>query len=438
VITSRPEFLRKAETWLSRFDIATRATVKQVFVYPIRNRPAIELAQLLQKVYGSQDQGKVAAALRQPAPSATGPGTLPDALVPPPPGPLSATAVPAPSVLPPTAAPPPPETAALPVPAGPSVPPGGPPDDRASGVAIVADEANNALVITATAQEYRRLRQILDQIDVSPNQVLLEATIAEVRLNDDLKMGVRWFLQTGNHQFRFTDAQVSTVAPNFPGFSHFFNTPNVQIVLNALSTITDINIISSPTLMVLDNKKAVLQVGNEVPIATQSAVAVLTPGSPIVNSITYRNTGIVLSITPRIGDRGRIMLDVEQEASDVVRTESSNIDSPTIQQRRIRTTVAVNDGEAIVLGGLIQDRADNKRDQVPLIGQVPVLGTLFKSKTDQIARTELLVAITPRIVKDATQMRGITEEFRAKINLTTRPQRQGPPDRREQIDRLIR
>jgi general secretion pathway protein D len=440
IITSRPEYLRKAETWLSRLDMATRATVKQVFVYPIRNRPAIELAQLLQKVYGTQEQGRAAAASRPPPASTTVPGPLPDVLAPlSPQGPLSATTVPPASVpTAPSTAPAPPETAAITAPAAPPVPPGGPPDDRASGVAIVADEANNALVITATAQEYRRLRQILDQIDVSPNQVLLEATIAEVRLNDDLKMGVRWFLQTGNHQLRFTDANVSTVAPAFPSFSHFFNTPNVQIVLNALSTITDINIISSPTLMVLDNKKATLQVGNEVPIATQSAVAVLTPGSPIVNSITYRNTGIVLNITPRIGDRGRILLDVEQEASDVVRTETSTIDSPTIQQRRIRTTVAVNDGEAIVLGGLIQDRADNKRDQVPLIGQVPVLGTLFKSKTDQIARTELLVAITPRIVKDSSQMRGITEEFRAKMNLTTRPQRQGPPDRREQIDRLIR
>ena len=177
-------------------------------------------------------------------------------------------------------------------------------------------------------------------------------------------------------------------------------------MLNALSSITDINIISSPTLMVLDNKKATLQVGNEVPIATQSAVAVLTPGSPIVNSITYRSTGIVLNITPRIGDRGRMLLEVEQEASDVVATLTSGIDSPTIQQRRIKTTVAVNDGEGVVLGGMIQDRADNKRGQVPLIGQIPVFGTLFKNKTDKIARTELLVAITPRIVKDSSQVAG--------------------------------
>lgn len=437
VISSRPEYLRKAETWLRRIDLVTRETVKQVFVYPIRNRSAPELAQLLQKIYGSQDQAKAAAASRPPGTIATTPdGPLPDALVPRPPSVQSVIPPATVSTTPPPTAPPTPEfdptqtvTAAT--------TPSGPRDDRTRGIAVVADEANNALVITATAQEYRRLRQILEQVDVSPNQVLLEATIAEVRLNDDLKMGVRWFFQTGNHQLKLTDNVLGAV-PALTGFSHFFNTPNVSVVLNALSSITDINIISSPTLMVLDNKKATLQVGNEVPIATQSAVAVLTPGSPIVNSITYRSTGIVLNITPRIGDRGRIVLEVEQEASDVVETDSSSINSPTIQQRRIKTTVAVNDGEGVILGGLIQDRADNKRDQIPLIGQVPVFGNLFKNKSDLVARTELLVAITPRIVKDPTQMRGITEEFRAKINLTTRPQRQGPPDRREQVDRVFR
>lgn len=441
VITSRPEYLRKAETWLARIDMATRATVKQVFVYPIRNRPAGELAQLLQKVYGSNSQLRAVDVPRPPGAGNAPSGPLPDALAP---GPFSATG---PSsvfgVAPAAVSPPPPaETAAPPLApslAGPLTgPPGGPPDDRVSGVAVVADEANNALVITATAQEYRRLRQILDQVDVSPNQVFLEATIAEVTLTDELKMGIRFFLQAGNHQIQFTEDNVGGASPLFPGFSNFFNTPNVKVVLNALSAITDVNVISSPTLMVVDNKKATLQVGNEVPVVTQSAVGVQVVGAPIVNSITYRNTGIVLNITPRIGDRGRILLEVEQEASDVVATESSKIDSPTIQQRRIKTTVAVNDGEAILLGGLIQDRAENARNQVPLAGDIPVLGTLFKSKTDTIRRTELLVAITPRIVRDSTQLKGITEEFRAKINLTTRPQRQGPPDRREQIDRLIR
>ena len=433
VISARPEYLRKAEAWIAKIDVATRGTVRQVFVYPIRNRPSLELAMLLQKVYGSQQDLSKAPTGPRPTSTTTTTGPLPDAL-----SPFQPSVAPPPaSTVPPPPATTPPSDAGNPPP--PAVVQGlGPRDDRSSGISIVADEPNNALIITATASEYRRLRQILDQIDLSPNQVLLEATIAEVRLNNDLKMGVRWFLQSGDTALKFTDATDGTVTSSFPGFSHFFNTPNVKVVLNALSTVTDVNIISSPTIMVLDNKKATLQVGNEVPIATQSAVAVLTPGSPIVNSITYRSTGIVLNITPRIGDRGRIVLDVEQEASDVVPTSSSGIDLPTIQQRRIKTTVAVNDGEGIVLGGMIQDRNDITKNQIPLLGQLPAVGNLFKSNLDQISRTELLVAITPRIVKDSTQLKGITEEFRAKINLTTRPQRQAPPDLREQVDRIIR
>ena len=224
----------------------------------------------------------------------------------------------------------------------------------------------------------------------------------------------------------------------FPGFSSFFNTPNVQVVLNALSTITDVNIVSSPTIMVLDNKRATLQVGDEVPIATQSAVSVLTPGAPIVNSISFRNTGIILNITPRINDSGRVLLDIEQEVSDVVATTTSKIDSPTIQQRRIKTTVSVNDGEGIVLGGLIQDRPPMPAGRCRWSGDIPVFGNLFKNKDDTITRTELLVAITPRVVKDSRQIRAITEEFRDKINFTTRPQRAAPPDRREQVDRVLR
>jgi len=441
VIASRPVYLQKAATWLRRIDMVSRETAKQVHVYHIQHRPAAELALLLQKVYGQQDPlrpgapGRGATPAVLAAPGAVEPVAPRSPVFQPVPGvPAAPVTVPAqPGAAPPA------DGQQAPAPgadaAGRALPPG---DDRSTGVSIIPDDANNALVITATRQEYARMRRILERIDVQPNQVLLESTIAEVRLNDNLKFGLRWFFQMGNHELRLTDSAIGAITPTFPGFSHFFSTPNVQVVLNALSTITDVNVVSSPTLMVLDNKKATLQVGDEVPIPTQSAVSVLTPGAPIVNSITFRNTGIILNITPRISDGGRVLLDIEQEVSDVVRTTTSTIDAPTIQQRRIRTTVSVNDGEAVVLGGMMQDRATNVRGQVPLVGDIPVLGNLFKNKDDLIVRTELLIAITPRIVKDTLHMRSITEEFRSKINLTTRPQRSAPPDRREQVDRLLR
>ncbi|HEU0059878.1 MAG TPA: type II secretion system secretin GspD [Hyphomicrobiaceae bacterium] len=463
VITSRPEYLKKAQTWVRRLDMVGRATEKEVHVYHIQNRPAVELAQLLQRIYGSQDQGRVASLTRTTTATVSSGGPLPDAVsggqppfLPGAPGIPSVAAGPAatglPAVITPAPTPDVGQPGALP---GSARPPLAATiaDDRTTGVSIVADESNNALIITATAQEYFRMRRILAQIDVQPNQVLIEATIAEVALNDQLTMGLRWFLQTGNFQFRFTDILATTpnnpvvnvgptipaiATPSFPGFSSFFNTPNVQVVLNALSTITDVNIVSSPTLMVLDNKRATLQVGDEVPIVTQSAVAVQVPGAPIVNSVNMRNTGIILNITPRINDGGRVLLDIEQEVSTAVQTTTSGIVSPTIQQRRIKTTVSVDDGNCIVLGGLIQDKSNNTRDQAPLVGDIPILGNLFKHKNDNITRVELLIAITPKIVKDNGQIRAIAAEFRDKINLTTRPQRQAPPDRREQVDRVLR
>jgi general secretion pathway protein D len=460
VISSRPEYLKKAEGWVRRLDMVGRATEKQVHVYHIQNRPAVELAQLLQRIYGAQEQGRVASLSRTTTATVSS-GPLPDAVtaaqppfLPGAPGIPAATAPAAPVTGP---APIPDVGQGTIAPLTPTRPPlaAAPLDDRSAGISIVADESNNALVITASAQEYHRMRRILEQIDVQPNQVLLEATIAEVALTDQLAMGVRWFLQTGNFQFRFTDLGANTtpgtttgtavpvpiippVVPAFPGFSAFFNTPNAQVVINALATITDVNIVSSPTLMVLDNKRATLQVGDEVPIVTQSAVAVQVPGAPIVNSVNMRNTGIILNITPRISDGGRVLLDIEQEVSTAVLTTTSGIQSPTIQQRRVKTTVSVDDGNCIVLGGLIQDKSTNTRVQTPLIGDIPILGNLFKNKNDQIDRTELLIAITPRIVRDNGQIRSIAAEFRDKINFTTRPQRQAPPDRREQLDRVLR
>jgi general secretion pathway protein D len=294
------------------------------------------------------------------------------------------------------------------------------------------------LLITATRDEYKRIMGILDRIDTAADQVLIEATIAEVTLRDQLRMGVKWFFEAGKSQATLTDSLIGAIAPSFPGFSYFFNSANVRVVLDALSDVTDVNIVSSPTLTVLDGKRAMLQVGDEVPIITQQAVTVVTPGAPVVNSVQYRNTGVILGIVPRINEKDRVVLEIEQEVSEVGATTSSSINSPTITQRRIKTTVAVKDGESLALGGLMQDRSSLERGQLPIVGDVPVLGNFFKSKDDTIRRTELLIIITPRVVRDVNQVRRITDEFRDRLNLSLRPQRQGPPRQREKLDRIHR
>ncbi|MBC8120076.1 MAG: type II secretion system secretin GspD, partial [Burkholderiaceae bacterium] len=349
VISSRPEYLRKAEGWLRRIDLAGQATEKQVQVYHVQNRPASELAALLQKVYASQSGNRGGGAIAtQPQQPATVISSDDDG------APLSAQGFPgginltprpfAPTIVPGVVEPSEGEQV--------QAENGSLTGDRASGISIVPDDSNNSLIITATPREYKRVRQILSRIDIAANQVLLEATIAEVTLTDNLKFGLKWFFEKGNSSAEFTSAAVAAINPTFPGFSYFLNTPNVKIALDALNQVTTVNLVSSPSLMVLDNKKAVLQIGDEVPVATAQQQGVVAAGSPVLNSISFRSTGVILGITPRISDNGRIQLEIEQEVSDAKLTTSSDLDSPTISQRRIKTTVAVHDGQAIVLAGL--------------------------------------------------------------------------------------
>jgi len=285
-----------------------------------------------------------------------------------------------------------------------------------SAARIIADERNNALVILSTATEFRVIERALSKLDILPLQVLIEATIAEVSLNDTLEYGLQWFFQSGNAQGTFSTSGTGAVAPTFPGFNILIDNANAQVVLNALAEVTDVNVISSPQLMVLDNQAARLQVGDQVPVATQSAVSVSDPDAPIVNSVELVDTGVILEVTPRVNASGLVSLDVLQEVSDAVETTTSDIDSPTIQQRRIESTVAVQSGDTVALGGLIRDRREDSESGLPVLKDIPILGNLFKSTEQASRRTELLVLITPRAVRDQSEAREVTEELRRRLS----------------------
>ena len=434
VISPHAEYLGRAETWVKRLDHAATGVEPQLYVYHIQNRPAAELAKVLQSVF-SQAQATIAATstiapkfaesqvgTAMPMGKAIGP-TSPASDV---------TASQSAESSEPTS------EATTEDTSNPSSAIGQSGAGRDKRMKIVADEANNALLIMAAAKDYDRVLKVLQRIDAVPTQVLLEATIAEVSLNDDMKFGVRWYFQSHASQFTFSDDAAGAVATSFPGFSYFFSLPNIQVALNALAQVTKVNVISSPTLMVLDNKTATLQVGDQVPITTQTSVSNVAGGAPTVNSIELKDTGVILKVTPRVNDSGRVVLDIEQEVSDVVKTTTSNIDSPTIQQRKIKTTVSVNDGAALALGGLIQEHNTTTRDQVPVVGDVPLLGDLFKSKDNTIARTELLIIIRPHVVRDDSEAALVTDEFRRNLHITMKQHKNGGPDMRENIDRVLR
>jgi len=280
---------------------------------------------------------------------------------------------------------------------------------------IVADDAKNAILIEASPGEYRRLLRVLETLDVMPNQVLIEATIAEVGLTDELKFGLRWYFKDNASSFTFSDSAAGALSSVFPGFSYALKASNITATLNALNEITEVNIVSSPSLTVMDNKTATLQIGDQVPITTQSAVSVTNPDAPIVNSVSYRDTGVILAITPRINESGRVLLDIEQEVSSVAANKSSGIDSPTISQRRVKTTVMVSDGESIALGGLIQNNKTKGRTQIPIVGDIPLVGNMFKSKEDTQLKTELIILITPHVMRDVLEARRVTEELKGEF-----------------------
>ncbi|MBD9624010.1 type II secretion system secretin GspD [Ensifer sp. ENS06] len=416
VITSRPAYLSRAAAWIAKLDKLASTNEEQMFVYNIQNRPAKELAQVLQAVVASQNRGGSA--------SSAAKAVAPD---------MEVAAVG--------------NVASSYSPDGQSAPDGQPLESEGWSAepaaaeakvktSIVADTENNSLLISTTAREYDHIQGLLRQLDVVPTQVLLEAVIAEVTLTDELKFGLRWFFESGNFGLRLSDLATGAVAPSFPGFAWSYATNDIRVTLNALSSVTDVNVVSAPTLMALNNQKATLQVGDQVPIVTQQATST-NGNSPIVNSIELKDTGVILSVTPRVNSSGRIMLDIQQEVSDVVKTTSSGIDSPTIQQRKISTRVVVNDSESIALGGLIQQKNSISRSQVPVLGDIPLLGNAFKNKTDSIKKTELIIFIKPRVVRDVQEARDVTEEFRQQLDFGSAIQkRRGGTKLQQDLKRL--
>jgi general secretion pathway protein D len=280
---------------------------------------------------------------------------------------------------------------------------------------VVADETKNALIIWGNDTEQEALSRLIHSLDTTPVQVLLEATIAEVALNDELDFGLRWFFEKGGKKHTFSDVSSGAVASTFPGLSVLFEKTDSAAALNALNSITNVNIVSSPSLLVLDNQEATLQIGDEVPIATQQSQNTNSTDSAVISTISYNNTGIILTVTPRVSSGGQVILDINQEVSSVSATTTSGIDSPTISQRKISTTVAVSDGQTIALGGLIQESGNRADARVPGAGNMPVLGALFRNRSDTYSKTELLILITPRVIRNGSESRAVTQELRNRL-----------------------
>lgn len=271
-------------------------------------------------------------------------------------------------------------------------------------VTISVDKSINSLIVTASKRDYKIVEATLRKLDIQAKQVLIDVTIAEVQLNDELEHGVKWYFSSGNAAVGWSNGSANTPSHTYPGANFSFNAPNAQVVINALKSITDVEIVSTPTITVIDTQTAKLQIGDQVPVVTRTATGVTDPNAPIVNNVELKNTGVILSVTPQITGSGLVNLKIKQEASNVVSTTTSGIDSPTIRQRSIESMVSILDGEAVILGGLVTDQNSKSITGVPVLHEIPLVGNLFKSKSNTKQRSELIVIIRAAVIRNQREM----------------------------------
>ena len=281
-----------------------------------------------------------------------------------------------------------------------------------SNLTIAIDPGQNSVIARGSADELQSLSDLLTALDQPKRQVLIEATIVEVTLADGDSLGVQWDAIEDNLSVTFSDSPTGAVTSLFPGVSASYVNTDISAVINALSTTSDVEIVSSPRMLVLNNETARLQIGDQVPIITQSAVSVTDPGAPVVNSTSYRDTGVILTVTPRVRAGGMVEIEVSQEVSGVSETTTSTIDSPTISQRSLESILAVPDGSTAVLGGLMSSTRSYSQTGVPLLKDTPVLGAAFRSTNQTERRTELVILIEPTVVLSVDPITDIPESLR--------------------------
>ncbi|HLX23557.1 MAG TPA: type II secretion system secretin GspD, partial [Usitatibacter sp.] len=409
IVTTQPKYLEMARTWIERIDqVGGTSGGTRLFVYNVRNGKAENLAQLVSDLFAAGRRST-------PGPSLA-PGQRPAQISsvpysqlqqqPTTPGAAGAAA----SALPSAA------TLLL---------PGGPAGSTGSEVRVIADKDTNTLLILATPGDYEVLESALRRLDVLRRQVLVEVLLAEVKLTDDLSLGIDWFIRTRNN----TSGQLNmgslppggpvitptNTVPAFTGLQLVnFTADQVRAVLNTLGSDGRAKTLAAPQIMVLDNEKAEIKVGTRISVQTQAQTGVST-GTGVLNSFQYLETGILLDVTPRINSGGMVTLEIEQEVSAPTSTPTVANPNPDIGTRNAKTSIAVASGESIALAGLIQENLQTGSSGVPLISKIPVLGALFGTQTFHRDRTELVLIVTPKIVNTPSQAREVTEELRTKM-----------------------
>jgi general secretion pathway protein D len=408
VITHRPDHLTQVQQLIEQFDWGLEGSSgRRLFVYELENGKAENIAAVLQDIFGQEARDRqsldansrsgTAPSVFRRAESITRPLPRPGAQG------VAGNYVQAPA---PTADG---TTAAEGILA-----------ETRNDVTIIADADNNAILVLADQQEYRAIEAAIRRLDVAPRQVLIEATIAEVTLSNTLAYGVRWFLENADYEVGYNAPVPSRASGEGLAFAFFDESSDLKAFFDVLATESSVKFLSTPQVMVLDNQTANIRVGDQIPVTTRSSQSTANPDAPIVTEVQFRDTGTLLTVTPRINAGGQVTLDISQEVS-LPGTEPAlgGGGNVSIAQRTINSSVIVQSGQTVVLGGLILENSNSGKSGIPGLMSIPFLGNLFSTTTEDVFRTELIVTVSPKVIQDPREMQQITEELRNRMKNAT-------------------
>ncbi len=429
VITPQPSYLEEAKKWIARLDQGGVGEGPRFYVYNLQNQRAEKIGPLLTSVF----TGRALPAQPAPPPSVA-PGTPAGQIV------TAPQFQQQPTIQTPTIQ----LQTSQPLAAASATATAAPLRPGEAGVGIVrniqavADKDNNTLLIVATPIEYAIIEQALKKLDVPARQVAMEVTIASVTLTDTLDFGVEWLFKGGAPSGRGSGGNLTRSTPFNPavplaaaataavnpglalaqGFYYIINNSNfpggVQAVLHLLDQYGDTKVIANPHLAALDNQKATIKAGNKIPICQQSIVGSTT--NVVTTTAQYIDTGVLMQVTPHINQGGLVTLDVQVEVSDPGTNLSTACDQPPpLNTRSVQTILNVQSGATMVMGGLIGETRGNTSNGLPLVSRIPIIGGLFGEQQLTNNRTELVMFITPRVVDNEADMKGVIDDLRRRM-----------------------
>ncbi|MDH4108009.1 MAG: type II secretion system secretin GspD [Gammaproteobacteria bacterium] len=397
VIAHRPDHIARVRELINEFDWGVEGSAgRRLFVYELQNGKAENIAASLQEIYGQGAAGGAYPGLFDSQTDTSGVFRGPAAYSRPLQSPGSLAAGPADMIV---------DGAVAAV-----------PEEGLSNVKIIADDDNNSILVLASQEDYRSIEAAIRRLDVPARQVLIEATIAEVSLNSTLDYGVRWFIEKSDYELGFNAPVPGGASGDGLAFAFFDQDSDVTAFFDLLETASDVRFLSTPQVMALDNQTATIRVGDQIPVTTRSSQSTANPDAPIVTEVQFRDTGTLLTVTPRINAGGQVTLEISQEVS-LPGTEPAvgGGGNVSIAQRTITSTVIVQSGQTVVLGGLILETNREGRSGVPILMDIPLLGKAFSTTSQDVFRTELLITVKPVVVESEDAMRRVTEELRERM-----------------------